>query len=758
MSHKLVIVESPAKAKTIQKYLGKGFEVMASYGHVRDLVPKEGAVDPEHNFAMKYQPIEKNERHMDAIYKALKKSDALLLAPDPDREGEAIAWHILQLLTERKALKDKEVKRVVFNQITKNAIQQAVANPRDISMDLVNAQQARRALDYLVGFKLSPLLWKKIRAGLSAGRVQSPALRMIVERELEIEKFVSQEYWSIHAALEEKKQHFNAKLTHYNNEKIEQFTVTNQQQSDEITATLAKLASGKLIVSKVTKKERKRNPAAPFITSTLQQEAARKLGFSAQRTMQIAQQLYEGVDTGDGSHGLITYMRTDSVSLANEAVQEIRDYIQERYGANNVPKEAVIYQTKSKNAQEAHEAIRPTSVKTVPEDIKDHLTAEQFKLYSLIWKRSVACQMIPATLDTVAVDLTAGENNIFRANGSVIRDPGFMAVYQEDTDDEKPGEEDQKMLPALEEGQSVKLNEIKGEQHFTEPPPRYTEASLVKALEEHDIGRPSTYASIIATLRNREYVEMDNKRFKPTDVARVVNHFLTEYFNQYVDYDFTANLEGELDSVARGEKAWIPLLEEFWQPFHEKIIKIGETVQRSDVTQEKLDEKCPKCDKPLSIRLGRRGRFIGCTGYPECDYTRNLNEDANAEPEIVPDRKCPDDGGDLVIKHGRYGKFIGCANYPKCKHIESLEKPSDTQVECPVCKKGTLLKRKSRRGKIFYSCSKYPECEYAIWDEPIKEACPNCKWPIITIKTTKSKGRQKVCPQKECGYTEDFPE
>ena len=758
MSHKLVIVESPAKAKTIQKYLGKGFEVMASYGHVRDLIPKEGAVDPEHDFAMKYQPIEKNERHMDAIYKALKKCDTLLLAPDPDREGEAIAWHILQLLTERKALKDKEVKRVVFNQITKNAIQQAVANPRDILMDLVNAQQARRALDYLVGFKLSPLLWKKIRTGLSAGRVQSPALRMIVERELEIEKFVSQEYWSVHAALEEKKQNFNAKLTHFNNEKIEQFTVTNKEQSDKITEALTKLANGKLLVSKVTKKERKRNPTAPFITSTLQQEAARKLGFSAQRTMQIAQQLYEGIDIGEGAQGLITYMRTDSVSLAAEAAQEIRDYIQERFGAKNLPAEPVTYHTKSKNAQEAHEAIRPTSVKTIPEDLKNYLTAEQFKLYALIWKRSVACQMIPATLDTVAIDLTAGKDNIFRANGSVIRDPGFMAVYQEDSDDTKPEEEDQKMLPILEEGQSIQLNAITGEQHFTEPPPRYTEASLIKSLEEHDIGRPSTYASIIATLRNREYVEMDNKRFKPTDVARVVNHFLTEYFTQYVDYDFTAKLEDELDDVARGEKAWIPLLRDFWIPFQEKITKIGETVQRSDVTQEKLDEKCPKCEKLLSIRLGRRGRFIGCTGYPECDYTRNLNEDADAAPETIDDRQCPDDGGTLVIKHGRYGKFIGCANYPNCKHIEPIEKPADTQVECPKCHKGTILQRKSRRGKVFYSCNTYPTCDYAIWDEPIKEECPNCKWPILTIKTTRAKGREKKCPQKECGYSEDFPE
>ncbi len=755
---KLVIVESPAKAKTIQKYLGKGFEVMASYGHVRDLVPKEGAVDPEHDFAMKYQAIEKNARHMDAICKAMKKCDALYLAPDPDREGEAIAWHVLQMLEEKSVLKNKEVKRVVFNQITQSAIQNAIAHPRDISMDLVNAQQARRALDYLVGFTLSPLLWKKIRAGLSAGRVQSPALRMIVEREEDIEKFVSQEYWSIHAELEEKNQGFGSKLITYHHEKVEQFSFTTQEQSDTVTATLTQAAQGKLLVSKVTKKERKRNPAAPFITSTLQQEAARKLGFSAQRTMQIAQQLYEGIDIGSGTQGLITYMRTDSVSLAPEAVQEMRDYIKQRYGVDNVPHEIVSYQTKSKNAQEAHEAIRPTSIVTAPEEIKQHLTPEQFKLYSLIWKRSIACQMIPATLDTVAVDLSAGEGHVFRANGSVVRIPGFMAVYQEDTDDTKPGEEDQKLLPPLEEGQHVKLIDIAGEQHFTEAPPRFTEASLIKALEEHDIGRPSTYASIIATLKSREYVEVDNKRFKPTDVARVVCHFLTNYFTQYVDYDFTAKLEDELDDIARGEKAWVPVLKEFWFPFKKQIGAIGETVQRSDVTQEKLEEACPKCAKPLSIRLGRRGRFIGCTAYPECDYTRNLNDDPNAAPEIIEDRKCSDCGGTLVIKHGRYGKFIGCGNYPECKHTEPFEKPADTEVECPLCHKGTILQRKSRRGKIFYSCSQYPTCAYAIWDEPIKEACPQCKWPILTIKTTKKNGREKVCPQKECGFSEAFPE
>lgn len=758
MTNYLVIVESPAKAKTIEKYLGKQYKVMASYGHVRDLVPKEGAVDPTHDFAMKYEPIERNIKHVDAIEKTLKKCTAIFLAPDPDREGEAIAWHVSQLLEERGALKNKEVSRVVFHEITKNAINEAIKHPRTISMDLVNAQQARRALDYLVGFTLSPLLWKKIRPHLSAGRVQSPALRLIVEREEEIEKFISQEYWTIHGHATADDQEFDAKLIQYQGNKIEQFSITNEQQAKEVTDTINKAAKGKLLVSKVVKKERKRKPSPPFITSTLQQEAARKLGFSAQRTMQIAQQLYEGIDIGEGAVGLITYMRTDSVTLSKEAMEEIRTCIQEKFGADNLPKETRVYKTSTKNAQEAHEAIRPTSALRVPQDIKSALSIEQFKLYELIWKRTIASQMIDATLNTVAVDLTV-DDHIFRANGSIIAHPGFMSVYQESVD-EKSQEETSKMLPPLKEGQTVKTKDIHGEQHFTEPPPRFSEASLVKALEEHGIGRPSTYASIIATLKSRDYVEVENKRFKPTDLARIVSRFLTQHFANYVDYDFTARLEDELDAIARGDKAWIPVLAEFWQPFKSTIDYTQEHVKRSDVTQEKLDEKCPKCGNPLSIRFGKRGRFIGCTTYPECDYTRNLGEDSSAsnEPEIIPDRKCPKCGSDLIIRHGRYGKFIGCSKYPECKHIEPLEKPRDTGVQCPKCKQGNLLQRKSRYGKIFYSCERYPDCDYAIWNEPINEPCPNCKWPLLTIKTTKRKGREKVCPQKDCGYAIPFPE
>ncbi len=758
MSKHLVIVESPAKAKTIKKYLGKDYEVLASYGHVRDLLPKEGAVDPEHDFAMKYQVIDRNSKHVDAISKALKKADSLYLATDPDREGEAISWHLLEILKNKKLLKDKEVGRVVFHEITKHAIRDAVEHPRELAMDLVNAQQARRALDYLVGFNLSPLLWKKIRRGLSAGRVQSPALRLIVEREEEIDRFNPREYWSVEADVSSKGQNFSSKLIQFEGEKVEQFSIDNSERADSVEAALLKAAEGRLTVEKVVKKQRKRNPSAPFTTSTVQQEASRKLGFTAQRTMRTAQQLYEGIDIGGETVGLITYMRTDSVNLAQEALEEIRGFIAQRFGSDNVPAEPRMFKTKSKNAQEAHEAIRPTSILRVPESIQAHLSKDQFRLYELIWKRTLACQMVHATLDTVAVDLGAGEGNTFRANGSTIVHAGFMAVYQESVDDAKEKEDDNKLLPKMLEGEKIELIALRPEQHFTEPPPRFSEASLVKTLEEFGIGRPSTYASIISTLQAREYVEMDKRRFIPTDVGRVVNKFLTQHFTQYVDYDFTAKLEDELDAVSRGEEEWVPLMHKFWRPFKDLVDDKEQSVSRKDVTQEELEEKCPQCGQPLAIRLGRRGRFIGCTAYPECDYTRNLDdsEDKKNEPEVVEGRTCPECGEPLLIREGRYGKFIGCSAYPKCKHIEPLEQPEDTGVACPQCKKGTLLRRKSRRGKIFFSCSTYPECDYAVWNEPLDEPCPDCGWPILTVKTTKRKGSEKVCPQKECGYSEPY--
>jgi DNA topoisomerase I len=760
MSKSLVIVESPAKAKTIKKYLGPGFEVLASYGHVRDLLPKEGAVDVNHHFAMHYELIEKNAKHVAAIVKAMDKSDALYLATDPDREGEAISWHIYDLLRERELLTNKQTHRVVFHEITKTAVQAAIQNPREISMDLVNAQQARRALDFLVGFNLSPLLWRKVRRGLSAGRVQSPALRMIVEREEEIEKFVSQEYWDISSDNKANKLAFSSKLTLYKNEKLEQFTITNTDQAEKIKADLAKAAKGVLTVLKIDKKQRKRNPAAPFITSTLQQEAARKLGFTAQRTMRTAQQLYEGIDIGSGAVGLISYMRTDSVNLAAEAVAEIRELIATRYGKDNVPETPPVYKTKSKNAQEAHEAIRPTSAMVLPESVVDYLTTEQYRLYDLIWKRTVASQMINATIDTVAVDMSCGtKENIFRANGSVITNPGFMHVYQEGQDDAKKQEgDDERILPPMTVGEEISLEAINCNQHFTEPPPRFSEATLIKSLEEFGIGRPSTYASIIYTLQHREYVVLETKRFRPTDVGRIVNKFLTKYFTRYVDYDFTANLEDELDEIARGEKEWLPLMEQFWTPFKELVTEILETVQRKDVTQEALDEACPLCGKPLSIRLGRHSRFIGCTGYPECSYTRSLDDDKSATPdaEVLDGRVCPQCNSALQLKVGRYGKFIGCSNYPNCKYLEPLQKPADTGVECPDCHQGKILKRRSRAGKIFYSCARYPDCKYALWNEPVNQACPKCAWPLLTIKVTKKRGTELVCPHTPCDFSQPY--
>jgi DNA topoisomerase-1 len=751
MSKNLVIVESPAKCKTIKKYLGKDYNVMASYGHVRDLIPKEGAVDTEHDFDMKYQMIDRNSRHVDAIVKAMKKSDALYLATDPDREGEAISWHLCELLRERKALKDKPVHRIVFNAITKRAVNEAVEHPRDLSSELINAQQARRALDYLVGFKLSPLLWKKIRRGLSAGRVQSPALRMIVEREVEIENFKPREYWSLEGDLSKDKQAFVARLTHLHDEKLKQFSITDEASASKARTELLEAANGELVVDNVEKKQRKRNPTAPFTTSTLQQEASRKLGFTASRTMRVAQQLYEGIDTGEEAAGLITYMRTDSVNLAPEALDELRSYIPQRYGKEALPAEARTYKTKAKNAQEAHEAIRPTSILKTPDEIKKYLSAEQLKLYDLIWKRTISSQMIHATIDTVSVDFKCGDGNLLRTNGSTIVDPGFMAVYQEDVDDKKAGN-DESILPPLKKGDTCTLNGVRADQHFTEPPPRYSEASLVKTLEEHGIGRPSTYATIISTLQAREYVTLEKKRFYPTDVGRVVVEFLTDNFNSYVDYDFTAGLEDELDAVARGEKDWVPVMNEFWKPFQKLI---GKDYDRP--YPKPVDEKCPECGKQLQMSLGRGGFFLGCSGYPDCKYTRNVGEDkGSAEPEVVEGRSCPECNSNLIIRSGRYGKFIGCSSYPDCKYIEPLEKPENTGVQCPECKKGSILKRKSRRGKVFYSCERYPDCKYAIWNPPLAQPCPSCHWPITSIKTTKRSGTQRVCPQQDCKFVEPW--
>jgi DNA topoisomerase-1 len=654
---KLLIVESPSKAKTLKKYLGNDFEVLASYGHVRDLIPKNGAVDPANQFAMKYEVIERNAKHMDTITKAVKSADSIYLATDPDREGEAISWHIAEILQAKNLLKNKLLKRVEFNEITQTAVKHAIEHPRDIAMNLVNAQQARRALDYLVGFNLSPLLWKKIRRGLSAGRVQSPALRLIVERELEIEAFKSQEYWTIHLDALKHAQSFKAKLIQFKGEKVEQFTVINHDQQADIVGKLLIASAGKTTVSRVEKKQRSRSPAAPFTTSTLQQEAVRKLSFTTSRAMRVAQQLYEGVDIGSGTVGLITYMRTDSFSMAAEAVMSIREYVKKNFEADYLPKSPIMYKTKAKNAQEAHEALRPTDISRSPTAMRKYLNDEQFKLYEMIWKRSLACQMSPAKFDAVSVDLAVGsEANLFRATGQTLVFPGFIAVYMEGRDDEE--EEGESKLPHLETGEVLNVEKIYGDQHFTEPPPRYGEASLVKILEEYGIGRPSTYASIISTLQDREYVLLDKKRFTPTDVGRVVNKFLTEHFTKYVDYDFTANLENALDSVADGSREWIPLMDEFWQGFNAQLLSKANVDRPGN---ELIDEACPKCGKPLQKQLSRYGTFIGCTGYndePKCDYKRSINGAAQAGADPVTIGVDADSGKEIYLMNGPYGPYL----------------------------------------------------------------------------------------------------
>lgn len=653
MATNLLIVESPAKAKTLKKYLGKDFEVLASFGHVRDLIPKSGAVDTDNNFEMKYETIARNSKHVDAIVKAAAEADTILLAPDPDREGEAIAWHISEILKTKRALKNKKMQRVVFYEITQSAVKEAVAHPREIAMPLVNAQQARRALDYLVGFNLSPLLWRKIRPGLSAGRVQSPALRMIVERELEIEAFKSQEYWTVHLDTNKDHQPFTAKLFQYQGSKLEQLTIGNQAAYDAI---FAKLNDAKLPpkVVRVEKKSKQRYAAAPFTTSTLQQEAVRKLGMTSDRTMRTAQSLYEGVDIGGQTVGLISYMRTDSVSLANEAVQEIRAYIKDNFSSEYLPNTQPSYKSKAKNAQEAHEAIRPTSILRTPDSIRDKMTADQARLYEMIWKRTLACQMTPARFDTVSVDIRlSSDDTLFRASGQTLVFPGFIGVYMEDVDDAE--EEHSAKLPPLVEGDILPADKLYGEQHFTQPPPRFSEASLVKSLEEYGIGRPSTYATIISTLQAREYAILDKKRFMPTDVGRVVTKFLAEHFTRYVDYDFTANLENELDEVSEGKRDWIGVMDAFWKGFS-TLIKDKANIDRP---VELLDEACPECGKPLAKKLSRYGSFISCTNYPECKYKRSLSgesqDDATARVELG---EYPDTKQAVLLLRGPYGHYV----------------------------------------------------------------------------------------------------
>ena len=685
MAKNLLIVESPAKATTINKYLGKDFEVLASYGHVRDLVPKEGAVDPEHDFAMRYRIIDRNKKHVDKIVAAARKSDAIYLATDLDREGEAISWHIAEILKEKGIKTKVPVKRVVFSEITKGAIQRAMDEPRDLAVSLVDAQQARRALDYLVGFNLSPLLWKKVRRGLSAGRVQSPALCMIVVREQEIEKFEPREYWTIEADLgQDDSQKFSANMVKLDGTKVQQFDITNEARADEVRKNIERDADGLFKVARITKRQRRRRAQPPFITSTLQQEAARRLRYTTQRTMRIAQQLYEGVDIGSDNQGLITYMRTDSVALSADAISEIRTVIASEYGKGVVPEKPNFYQSKSKNAQEAHESIRPTSAKLTPIKLKSHLSEDQYRLYQLIWNRAVASQMIPAVYDTVSAEFDVGTAT-FRSSGSTLIEPGFLKVYQ-DAQTEKDNR-----LPELNEGDEIKLDQVRGEQHFTEPPPRYSEASLVKALEEHGIGRPSTYASIIQTLKDREYVDLESRRFTPTATGRVVALFLLNHFERYVDYDFTAKLEDQLDAISRGEQDWVPLLRDFWQPFIDRVQEKEETVSRQEAQQARELGTDPKSGKPVIVRLGRYGPFaqIGQAEDEDKPAFAGLRPGQKMETITLDEAlelfKLPRDLGETAegepvqANIGRFGPYIryGARNFVSLKDVD----PHDVTLE-----------------------------------------------------------------------------
>lgn len=692
----LVIVESPAKAKTIEKYLGRKFSVKASMGHVVDLPKSQFGVDINNNFQPKYIKIRGKAKLINDLQESVRKADSIYLATDPDREGEAISWHLANTLN----VKDKLVKRIVFHEITKKAIENSMKNPRDIDIDMVNAQQARRILDRIVGYELSPLLWKKVRRGLSAGRVQSVAVRLITEREREIKDFVPEEFWSITSEFRtERQEKFLAKLATFNKKKIE------PKNQGEAQAIEADLKGKKFRVGEVRKKERLRFPAPPFITSSLQQEAARKLGFGARKTMIIAQQLYEGLELGaEGTDGLISYMRTDSVRVAAEAQTEAREVITERYGSAFLPEEVPVYKTKAASAQDAHEAIRPTRIGRRPETIKEFLNKDQFRLYQLIWNRFIASQMRPAVMDTVAVDVMAGDY-VFKANGSTIKFPGFLEVYQEGHDDENVEEEGR--LPELAPEEPLKLLKIDPKQHFTQPPPRYTEATLIKALEEKGIGRPSTYAPTVDTILKRNYVQLVEKRFIPTDLGQIVVDLLKQKFSEIIDYDFTAEMEEKLDRIAEGDLDWVKVLNDFYKPFNEEIQKAAVDVERVEIPVEESDVQCEKC------------------------------------------------GRTMVYKYGRFGKFLACPGYPDCKNTKPIRKTMG--VKCPKCGDGEILERKSKKGRLFFGCNQYPNCDFTSWERPFKEPCPQCG-SMCVVKGGKNDPKTVLCLKEGCGYSAELTE
>jgi len=755
----LVIVESPAKAKTINKILGKGFNVVASVGHVKDLPKKTMGVDVKKNFAPEYVVIPGKEDIIKKLKSAAKKAKAVYLAPDPDREGEAIAYHIANEIS-GKGDSDK-IFRVAFNEITATAVKEAMKNPGKIDMDKVDAQQARRILDRLVGYGLSPLLWRKVRRGLSAGRVQSVAARLIVDREREIEAFKIEEYWSINATLLGSAQpRFIARLHKYKDAPVinrnapqgEQFLIRDEKAAGEIAG---ELKDKEFVLSEIDKKLRRRSPAPPFITSTLQQEAARKLGFPARKTMQIAQGLYEGIELGkEGSSGLITYMRTDSVRVAQEARQWARQFIESTYGKDYLPEKPPQYKSKA-SAQEAHEAVRPTSP-LPPEAVRPYLTKDQFNLYGLIWQRFVASQMGPAEIEQTAFDIQAGGTAAnmgggtaaFRASGSVIRFQGFMAVYMEAADG-PPEDEEGAILPPLKKGERLKLIEMKPLQHFTQPPPRYTEASLIKTLEEQGIGRPSTYAAILSTVIERKYVQRKDGSLTPTELGVLVNDLLVENFPELIDPSFTAKMESELDRVEAGKLKWVKAVKDFYSPFNRDLQKAAKTLERVKPKDIPTEEVCDKCGSPMVIKWGRHGRFLACSAYPECKNTRPL-EGGTAAPMPQPTEEvCDKCGAPMVIRQGRFGKFLACSRYPECKNT----KPIPTGVKCPL-DGGDIIERRSRKGKPFWSCGNYPECKFATWYRPVPKKCPNCGADFLLAKKDREGNAVHFCHNKECGFKE----
>jgi DNA topoisomerase-1 len=747
MGKSLLIVESPTKVNTLKKIVGKDFIIKASVGHLKDLPKKKLGVDVDNDFAPEYITIRGKGKILQELKTAAKKCDMIYLAPDPDREGEAIAHHIGN---EVARFTKGKIFRVTFNEITKKAVLDAIKNPTELNNNRVNAQQARRILDRLVGYKISPILWKKVHRGLSAGRVQSVALRIVCEREREILAFKPREYWSIALELEgSEKPQFQAKLFKIDGNKAE---IANKAEADEI---LKSLDGAKPVLEDIVKKERKRNPSAPFITSTLQQEASRKLNFSPKKTMMLAQRLYEGIAMGrKGTVGLITYMRTDSVKLSDQALEEVRAFIPERYGKEFLPESPNMYKSK-KSAQEAHEAIRPTDVLLEPSTIKENLEKDMFRLYQLIWSRFVSCQMVPAVLDTTQFDIKTGKF-LFRSNGSILKFAGFMKVYVESQDDEKSdavqstGKADDRLLPALKKGEELKVQEVLPEQHFTQPPARFSEAMLVKELEDKGVGRPSTYAATISVIKDRDYIQNVERRLQPVELGFMINDLLVENFPDIMTTEFTAKMEEQLDDIEEGNLEWVDALKSFYTPFKADLEKAEEKMKDFKAQVEETDEVCEKCDQPMIIKWGRFGKFMACTGYPECKNTKDLGGKGDSEDGAQSDEvegNCDKCESPLIMKRGRFGKFIACSNYPECKFTKAI----GMGITCPeeACK-GEIAARRSKKGRTFYGCTKYPDCKFTSWDKPVGEACPECKNPFLIEKWKKNEDPSVLCPS--CGY------